>query len=106
MATTKIVRNLSPKVVQVLDELADEAGLSTEEFIRRLLAAKVGDREPKAGLFCDICDQEVFVVSRQHENATGNVAFKRRGTHAPRKYYCASCCADGSGYPSDKFEQA
>lgn len=57
-------------------------------------------------LYCDLCDQEVFITQQRQERAMGNVAFKRAGTKRPRRYYCAACTDDGGGYPSAKFEQA
>lgn len=104
---TKIVRNIPPHVAKVLDEMARESGASTESFIRAQLVALVGERKPMdKKLNCEFCDQEVNVSSKQQERASGNVAFKRVGVKNPRKFYCASCTDDGSGYPSSKFEQA
>lgn len=104
---TKIVRNLPPHVARALDEMARESRVSTESFIRAQLIALVGERKPMdKKLYCEYCDQEVHVSSKQQERASGNVAFKRVGVKNPRKYYCATCTDDGSGYPSSKFEQA
>ena len=57
--------------------------------------------------FCDLCDAQVFIVFRAVETASVSVAFKRAGViKKHRKFYCGACVDDGSGYPSEKYEQA